>query len=54
MSLSRLLRATTRAALCLVPRRLHTRGMAAKARVLTLSAGQRRELARNLAGMLRP
>ena len=51
---SRLLRAAFRFLLRLVPRRFHTRPMAAGERVLRLTPAQREALARNLRSMLRP
>jgi hypothetical protein len=54
MPLSRLLRAVLRALVRAVPRRFHTRRMAAGARVMRLTPEQREALARNLRQMLRP
>jgi hypothetical protein len=54
MSLARLLRALRRALIRVLPRRFHTPAMAASARVLGLTPGQRELLAANLRGMLRP
>ena len=54
MSPQRLLRALYRAIVRLLPRRFHTRRMAAESRVLRLSDEQREQLARNLRRMLRP
>lgn len=54
MTTPRLLRALFRALLRLLPRRLHTRRLAAGARVLDLSPAQREVLARNLRRMLTP
>ena len=54
MTSTRFLRACHRALLRLVPRRFHTRPMAAGARVQSLTPAQRQELARNLRQMLRP
>lgn len=54
MSPARLLRALRRALLRVLPRRFHTPAMAAGARVLDLTPGQRERLAANLRGMLRP
>jgi len=54
MSPERLLRALRRALFRLLPRRFHTTAMAAGARVLDLTPGQRAQLAANLRGMLRP
>jgi len=54
MGIARLVRALRRTALALLPRRFHSRRVAAELRVARLTAEQRRELARNLRDMLRP
>jgi len=54
MPLPRFLHAAFRALLVLVPRRFHTRPMAAGSRVLGLTPAQREALARNLRRMLHP
>jgi len=54
MPSARFLRAAFRALLHLVPRRFHTRRMAAGCRVLELTPAQREALARNLRRMLHP